>query len=355
MHTLKQILKIGMVLLSACSLLMAQQNQKPLTNADVIKMVKGGVPESVIVSAIQANKAKFDTSPGALIAMQKAGVTQAELDAIIASGKPSSALTQPPANTPVAQMATPAPEAASTGAKSRMPKVAVIQGTAAPQPLALEKTQLAQTKTKPSSMKSLAGDSVVTQAMQAGIGTATASATSRIGANMGSSSLQQAGGILSGMMARRKATVTYVWGVPGPASANVLQTSSPKFTVDFSKTPGINPDDYEPAIVKLTPAQNTCRLVGASEGKEDVRSTPTAEWQVYSHFLEEKVPVNSTRSASGKFEVATKSGLLPGEYALVLRPISKSKNFSGGDVARGQGDGMMFDSAWTFQISEDAE
>ena len=87
MHTLKQVLKIGMVLLSACSLLMAQQNQKPLTNADVIKMVKGGVPESVIVSAIQTNKAKFDTSPGALIAMQKAGVTQAELDAIIASGK----------------------------------------------------------------------------------------------------------------------------------------------------------------------------------------------------------------------------------------------------------------------------
>jgi hypothetical protein len=47
--------------------------------------------------------------------------------------------------------------------------------------------------------------------------------------------------------------------------------------------------------------------------------------------------------------------LMPGEYAVVLRPVSKSKRFSGGDVARGQGDGLMFDSAWSFEVSTDAE
>jgi len=45
----------------------------------------------------------------------------------------------------------------------------------------------------------------------------------------------------------------------------------------------------------------------------------------------------------------------PGEYGLVLRPVSKGKKFSGGDVARAQGDGLMFDAIWTFQISEEAQ
>lgn len=47
--------------------------------------------------------------------------------------------------------------------------------------------------------------------------------------------------------------------------------------------------------------------------------------------------------------------LVPGEYGIVLRPVSKGKKFSGGDVARAQGDGLMFDAIWTFQVSEDAE
>jgi hypothetical protein len=46
---------------------------------------------------------------------------------------------------------------------------------------------------------------------------------------------------------------------------------------------------------------------------------------------------------------------MPGEYAVVLRPVSKTKKFSGGDVARAQGDGLIFDAAWTFQVGENAE
>ena len=55
--------------------------------------------------------------------------------------------------------------------KSHMPKLYVVQNDA-PRELPLEKTQLATTKNKPSSMKSLAADSAVTQAMQSGINTA---------------------------------------------------------------------------------------------------------------------------------------------------------------------------------------
>jgi len=238
--------------------------------------------------------------------------------------------------------------------KSRMPKLYVMQGGAL-QELPLEKTQLAETKTKPSSMKSLAADSAVTQAMQAGINTATWSAATHMNSGVGGSAVQQAGGIFSGIMSHRTPTVTYVWGVPNPASANVLETVSPIFSLDFSRAIGVNADDYEPTIVKLTPAQNTCRIVGATQGKADVRSSPAADWQIYSHFLEERVATRAEKLGPGKYKVSAASELQPGEYAVVLRPVAKDKKFSGGDVARAQGDGLMFDAIWTFQISDSAE
>lgn len=47
--------------------------------------------------------------------------------------------------------------------------------------------------------------------------------------------------------------------------------------------------------------------------------------------------------------------MLPGEYGVVLRPVSKSKQFSGADIMRGQGDGMIFSTAWSFQVPVDAK
>lgn len=356
----------------SCGFCAGQQAHKPVTktstapkalsNLDVIKMVKGGVPESVILTTIQTRKSKFDVSPDGLIALHKAGVTQTEMDAIMAAaGAPPAGMPAPAATAEQS-----APSAAPTGAppsatgmatsvaqQSSMPEVAVMLN-GAPQEIPLEKTQLAQTKTKPTSMTSLAADSVVTQAMQAGIGTATMTATSHMTSMAGASTIQQAGGIFSGMMARRKPTVTYVWGVTNPASTNILQTTSPAFAVNFSTTPGVNPDDFAPAIVKLTPAQNSCRIVGATQGKDDLSASAAADWQVYSSFLEESVQAKSQKTGSGQYQISPNAALLPGEYAVVLRPVSKSKKFSGGDVARGQGDGLMFDAVWSFQVSNDA-
>jgi hypothetical protein len=331
---------------------------QPLTNQGVITMVKGGVPESTIITAIQTQKTKFDISPTGLVALHKAGVTQAEMDAIMAAsgaGTTGAAAAVPAAAPPSAENVAPsqpvAPAPAPAGPK--MPVVTILLN-GMPQEIPMEKTQLAQTKTKPTSMTSLAGDSVVTQAMQAGIGTATMSATSHMTSMAGASTIQQAGGIFSGMMAHRKPTVTYVWGVTNPASTNILPTMSPAFTVNFATTPGVNPDDFEPAIVKLTPAQNSCRIVGATQGKDDLSASAAADWQIYSSFLEERVQAKSQKTGSGQYQISPNAALLPGEYAVVLRPVSKSKKFSGGDVARGQGDGLMFDSVWSFQVSNDA-
>jgi hypothetical protein len=76
---------------------------------------------------------------------------------------------------------------------------------------------------------------------------------------------------------------------------------------------------------------------------------------MYSHFLEERVASTPQKLGPGKYKIAANAELAPGEYGVVLRPVSKEKKFSGGDVARAQGDGLMFDAIWTFQISENAE
>jgi hypothetical protein len=204
-------------------------------------------------------------------------------------------------------------------------------------------------------MKSLAGDSVVTQAMQAGINQAATTAALHMNSSIGGQSVQEAGSIFSSVMSHRQQKMTYVWGVPGVASTNALQSASPSFTVDFSRALGVTPDDYAPAIVKLTQAQNTCRILGATQGKADASSSPAADWQIYSNFLEERVNAQVQKLAPGKYKISPASELATGKYGVVLRPVSKSKNFSGGDVARGQGDGLMFDAVWTFQISEDAQ
>jgi len=348
------VVKVGFALLM-CAPVSSLAQQNPLTNADVVNMVKGGLAESVVISAIQLNPANYDISPAALIALKKAGVTQPEQDAMLAAMKAAAA---PPASQPTAQPATPpqpaesqpVPGTSATNPQNwRMPTVSVAQGSAS-QPVPLEKAQLAQTKTKPSSMGSLASDSVVTQALQGGVNTAAYGVASKVSSPIGGASVEEAGSIFSGMMARRKPTVTYVWGVTGPSSVNVLQNYLPVFVVNFVNAPGIAPDDYEPAIVKLTPAQNTCRIVGATQGKEDAQASAAADWQVYSSFLEERVAVNAEKSKPGEYQLTPRSPLLPGEYAVVLRPISRSKKFSGGDVARGQGDGFVFDAVWSFQI-----
>lgn len=70
---------------------MAQQGKNTLTNADVIKMVKAGLPETTIITAIQQSQVNFDTSPDALVELKNQGVSPAILDAMLqAQGKRTS-------------------------------------------------------------------------------------------------------------------------------------------------------------------------------------------------------------------------------------------------------------------------
>jgi hypothetical protein len=58
-----------------------------LGNQDVIKMVKAGLDDDLIIAKIGSSKCQFDTSTDALIQLKQSGVSAALLKAVIAAGR----------------------------------------------------------------------------------------------------------------------------------------------------------------------------------------------------------------------------------------------------------------------------
>lgn len=63
--------------------LVAQDSNRVLTNADIINMAKSGIGEQTILLTIQKATTKFDTTPDALIQLKAAGVSDAVLNAML--------------------------------------------------------------------------------------------------------------------------------------------------------------------------------------------------------------------------------------------------------------------------------
>lgn len=89
------------------------QDQKALTNKDILDMVKQGLGESVIVKVIQASDTNFDTSPDAMTQMQSAGTSVKIMDAMLKAeaGKKKAAATPAPATAPTSSSTAPSPDA----------------------------------------------------------------------------------------------------------------------------------------------------------------------------------------------------------------------------------------------------
>jgi hypothetical protein len=83
-----------------CPLLVAQQS---LNNDGVLKLIKAGLSEDLVVSTINASPGQYDTSANGLIALKTGGATDKVISAIVvrASGASSPSVNTPPATAAV--------------------------------------------------------------------------------------------------------------------------------------------------------------------------------------------------------------------------------------------------------------
>jgi outer membrane lipoprotein SlyB len=61
----------------------AAANAAPMTNDDVIKMVKGGLGDATVLQAIEGAEHGFDTSPDGLVRLKQGGVSEAVIQKIL--------------------------------------------------------------------------------------------------------------------------------------------------------------------------------------------------------------------------------------------------------------------------------
>ncbi len=80
----KIILLAGVIGLLFAGLAVAQP-QNPLTNSDVIEMVKAGFEEQTIITAINASDPDFDTSVQGMIALKSGGVNEKIISSMLAA------------------------------------------------------------------------------------------------------------------------------------------------------------------------------------------------------------------------------------------------------------------------------
>ena len=297
-----------------------------IRNRDVQAMVDAEFSDSTIVAVINANDVQFDLSPRALVALKGAGVSEPIIEAMIAAeaAKESAAQSEPTSA-----------ELAETQASLEYARLtAMIEQLAAKQEQA-EKTRRAPeppaSRADPAAPRVWLIDQTDRAALAPTIAQVAFAGGNRRGERMknlqglANQALAFASPAVSGIattiggLFRPDEDRTAVWALAAPQSSRVLDVT-PIFEIDYAHIPGVDPDRYQPAIVQLVPTKDNYRLVAAAEtdsaSKDALPRGP---------IIEESVAANSTRLGRGQYRVAPKMALVPGEYALVLRPLAETR------------------------------
>jgi hypothetical protein len=292
-------------------------------NDDVVAMTNAGFAEITILAAIAANDTRFDVSPHALLALKDAGVAENVIDAMLtteaANKKAASAAKKAAAQTTAA----PPPPAELARLSAMIEQLAAKQDAAAAaqrppepppsadpaphawvlaendrSPLPPTIAQVAFTDDKSANrlktLTSLANTALVFVSPAVG-GIATT---------------------LGGLFHPDSQEHTAIWALTGAGAPRAL-AAAPRFEVEFGHIPGVDPDEYQPAIVRLVPTKDNYRLVAAAKTTGAKSSAPPD-----GPIIEEPVVTQLTQLGRGRYRAAAMP-LPAGEYALVLRPIEK--------------------------------
>jgi hypothetical protein len=166
------------------------------------------------------------------------------------------------------------------------------------------------------------------------------------GGMMAMSAFSMASGFMPGMRPGAP-KITYVWGLPGRTSAHALDETNPIFELNYGDIPGVDPDAYEPAVLKLVQTKDNYRLVGATQMKMTTKNMRSGGGPENGKWIsEERWPSHCDKEERGFYVLRVDAPLEPGEYAVVLRPVKGYKEASSGLGGHAQ----VFYSVWDFSI-----
>ena len=353
----------------------AQQAGHTLNNNDIIKMTHDGFDEAVIVALVESNPTDFDVSIDGLNALKSANVSGKVMEAMLKAEAKKRQETAPVPATQPASLApsipaptmvpNPAMSAMGGGNMQQMMAMAMSMGgggmgmgggmldTSQLPPLTLitdvtrlqvkpSITQIANTQTKGDGMPGAGSQAT---GMLMGLGRQALSFGAIGGGIFAGPGASMAMGMMGGLGHHHgPPKVTYVWALPGQQSATTVASNKPRFEMSFGNLLGIDPDAYEPQLIKLVKSKDNWRLVGATKTAMGQMGT-----EAYEKVTEARVAVKSQRTGRGEVQLEPKQLLEPGEYAIVLRAIHPGKRAEGS--LGGGAETSIFFSVWDFSVN----
>jgi hypothetical protein len=306
------------------------QNKRPLTDDDIVQMVASGLQDDVVTGSIQASDVDFDVSPTGLLALKKANVDDIIIQSMLAAQKQK--------HDDATRLAAPLPPPASRYAN--VPRVGAM-GVPIMNSGIQEPTELPKVTLVVGDKKLPMQPSTTEIANSKGKG---GSAAGGILKGLGKGMLMAGGipGAGGGRGGPGLPRLAYTWALPGRTSQSVLPGRTPGFEIEFGGIAGIDPDAYDPVIVKLIQTKDNWRLVETSKDKFDKHGNDTRSTK-----MQDQIPLTITLLGHGHVQVAPASELPPGEYGLVLHPKKDQKQFAG--VPEPNVEALFF-SVWDFSI-----
>jgi hypothetical protein len=152
-----------------------------------------------------------------------------------------------------------------------------------------------------------------------------------------------------GLPAAAESVVTWVWGVAPGGSPVTLPAGRPSFFVAYTDLPGLNPNDFLPALVRLVPGTQDWRVASMAGGRADARSRDATDWVIARDLNQDVVPSTIEGSGPGIVQLRPTASLTPGDYAIVLRPAF-ARGYSGRELLGDEGAGAVFNAAWKIKI-----
>jgi hypothetical protein len=145
--------------------------------------------------------------------------------------------------------------------------------------------------------------------------------------------------------------VTWTWLLPTAAIA-VSTSPRPALTVIYTDVLGLSPGDVRPTLVRLMPIGPGWRLFATAPGRADESVREEVDWSVARILTE--VAGARPEGADGLMKILLTRALPPGDYAVILRPLTSralagERVFAGSALATGEG--IVFGTAWPFHVS----